>query len=151
MVEEERDLKAEAVQAAMLGCAQCGDRLRVPPAGDPFSGGPWRGRYLCADCWTLYYSEHPEHLADQPTVEFVRKEAEEIRLKRATKDAEIVFEEGKSRAYLTSNGTVAFQIERHEGLAVLEFDVNRFRLLVLAIRSIDQAAIPGFSLEHISA
>lgn len=139
--------------AVRQGCAQCEGEIAVSPsgpAGDPFSSGPWRGRYLCGSCWTLYYSEHPEHLADKATFEFMKKEAEGIRLARATKGAELIFEEGKSRAYLTSSGTVAFQIERHEGLAMEEFDTDRFRILALAMQAVDKAAIPGFSLGAIS-
>lgn len=142
---ESRESRDAAVQAAMLGCAICGGMVRVPPAGDPFSGGPWRGRYLCQDDWTLYYSEHPEHLADQATVNYIKREAEKIKLERATKDAEILFKEGESMVFLTSSGTIAFRLEKSDSMASEEYDPARFELLVRALQAVDQAAVPGYT------
>jgi len=68
------------VAAANLGCGICGGTIVDPvDGGDPFSGGPYQGRYWCASCWTLYYAEHPEHLADESTKKFIALEAAEIR------------------------------------------------------------------------
>jgi hypothetical protein len=141
---EDRKAREEAIKAAMLGCAICGARVRVPPAGDPFSDGPYRGRYLCADDWTLYYAEHPEHLADRATVEYVKKEAERIKLGRITADAEIVFEEGGSRAFLMNSGTIILRLEKSETLSSDEYDFERFGLLMRALQAVGKAAVPGF-------
>ena len=146
---EDRESRELAIKAAMLGCAICGAPVRVPPAGDPFSSGPWRGRFLCADCWVLYYSEHTEHLADQATVTFIKKEAERIRLERASQGAEVIFQEGASSVVLTSNGTLAFNLERTEGRAPEEYDTARFELLLRALEAVHQAGVAGFSLKPI--
>lgn len=70
------------IHAARRGCGGCGTKISMPPAGDPFSAGTHKDRYWCPDCWTLYYDEHPEHLADQETRLFVSKEALKIRQAR---------------------------------------------------------------------
>lgn len=72
------------VRAAKLGCGVCGAALhrRESPAGDPFSTGGYKGRYWCSDCWTLWYDEHPEHLADDESRQYIAKEAERIRSDR---------------------------------------------------------------------
>lgn len=146
---ESRESREAATRAALLGCAQCDAPVRIPPAGDPFSGGPWRGRYLCASCWTLYYAEHPEHLADRATVEYIRKEAARIKLERATRDAEVLFKEGQSRVVLTNNGTVVFKLEKPEHMDGEEYDFARFELLVRAMKAVHDAAVPGFVFEKL--
>jgi hypothetical protein len=136
------------IAAARMGCGQCGGALRIPPSGDPFTGGPWRGRYLCQDCWTLYYADHPEHLADPETVDFIQKEAEYIKVKRAVEGAEILFEEGDNRAYLTGRGTLVFRLENTPGQNADEYDPVRFQLLLRAIHAIDVKSVAGYSLSR---
>lgn len=131
------------ISAARLGCAQCGGAVRVPPAGDPFSGGPFRGRYWCAECWCLYWDEHPEHLADEESRQYVREEAVQIRLKRG---AEILFEEGPSRVYLSKKGTLLFDIRSAVELTPNEFDADRFKTFMKAAHAI-AGRVPGFELD----
>lgn len=129
--------------AAKLGCAQCQGPIRVPPAGDPFSQGPYRGRYLCADCWTLYWDEHPEDLADDASRQYVREEAKQIRLKRG---AEVLYEEGQNRVYLSNRGTLVFDIRSAVQTAENEFDPERFQLLVRAVKAVS-GKVPGYQGE----
>jgi len=129
--------------AARLGCPQCQGPIRVPPAGDPFSQGPNRGRYLCAECWTLYWDEHPEDLADEESRQYVREEAKQIRLKRG---AELLFEEGRNRVYLSNRGTLVFDIKSAVPTAENEYDPERFQLLARALRAIS-GKVPGYQAE----
>jgi hypothetical protein len=134
-----------AYRCALLGCVQCGGPLHTPPSGDPFSSGPWIGRYLCDSCWNIYYSEHPEHLADQASVEYVNRQAAKARMEMAAKASEVLFKDGESRIILTPNGTLAFYLEKSDSLLAEEYDPARFLLLVRALRSVDEAKVPGYA------
>lgn len=134
----------EACQAAALGCALCEGPIRLPPAGPPFSGGPNQGRYFCDDCWTLYYADHPEHLADRATVDWVRKKSDEIRLRRAKAKGEILFDDGDTKAILTDRGTIVLEVTSHAGLASHEYDPDRFLRLARAIQGVHEARLENF-------
>lgn len=121
------------IMAAKKGCAQCMGRLRVPPAAPPFSGGPNVGRYLCMDCWTLYWDEHPENLADADSRRYVAEEARRIRLRR---QASVLFQEGPSRIYLSSRGTLILDLHSKAELAPNEFDAEKLALLGRAIAAV---------------
>lgn len=132
------------VNAAKMGCALCGAQgLRIPPAGDPFSSGPYQGRYWCADCWTLYYDEHPVHLADIETRQFVSEEAKQIRLDRLRKGAELVYEDGDNRIFLTERGTLLIDLKGTVPLQPCEYDPEKFGALLRAIQGV-QGKIPGY-------
>lgn len=133
--------------AAELGCAECSGKIKTPPEGGaPFSSGPWRGRYLCADCWTIFYAEHPEHLADQESIDYCRREAEQIKSDRAAKKGEILHQEGPNKVVLTHRGTILFHLEPDPGQLRMEFDAERFALLLRCLQMIDSKNIVGFSL-----
>lgn len=128
--------------AASLGCGICGGAIVDPiNGGDPFSGGPYIGRYWCADCHTLYYSEHPEHLADDATKRFVAAEAAEIRKGRGW---ELLYEEGGNKVYLTKRGTVLLRLEPREGYGAGEYHPEDFQLLARIFTEIDRKGIAGF-------
>ena len=135
------------VNAGKLGCAICHAVLRVPagraPAGDPFSAGPYQGRYWCADCWTLYYDEHTEHLADADTREFVSEEAKKIRLDRLRNGAEMIYQDGENRAFLTERGTILFDIPAAVVLQPMEFDPDRYNAMVKALHAV-KGKVPGY-------
>lgn len=135
------------INAARLGCGQCRAAVRIPPAGPPFSSGPWRGRYLCADCWTLYWADHPEDLADQETYEYVTEQAREIRRKRESKiffeGAEVLYEDGQNRVFLSKRGTLLFDIRSTVEMGPQEYDPERFQSLVKAIKAVS-GKVPGY-------
>jgi len=131
------------VMAAKKGCAQCCGRLRIPPAGPPFSGGPNVGRYLCADCWTLYYTEHTEHLADEDTKKFIAEEARKIFLRR---QASVLYEDGPNKVYMSARGTMVFETHMDGNLAPLEFDARKLAWFMKAIAAL-QAKIPAAGIE----
>lgn len=131
------------VNAAKLGCAICKAPIRVPPAGDPFPGGPYQGRYWCPDCWTIYYDQHPEHLADLESRQYVAEEAKAIKLARLRKGAEIIYEQGENRVLLTERGTVLFDIQSTVALQPCEFDPERFGALLKALDGI-KGKVPGY-------
>lgn len=129
--------------AATLGCGICGGPIVDPiNGGDPFSFGPYAGRYWDADCWTLYYDEHPEHLADEATRRFVKAEAEQIRKNRGW---ELLFEEGDNRVYLTERGTLLFKLAAREGYGAGEYHPDDFQLLLRALTEVDHKGVPGFT------
>lgn len=141
---ESRESRDYACRCAMLGCALCQGPIRMPPAGDPFSWGKWAGRYFCDDCWNIHYSEHPNELADNASREYVKKRAEKIKAERAS-NPEVLFKEGESVVILTQRGTLAFRLERSEGMEIEEFDPARFGLLVRAFQAVSAADVPGYS------
>lgn len=144
--EDPKVFKAKC-EAASLGCAQCqAVILPNPPKGDPFSSGPYRGRFLCSDCWTIVYAEHPEQLADSESVAYCKREADRIRSERAAKSGELLYQEGGSKAVLTSRGTLLLHIEPAPGHLTTEFDCDRFAILLRALQSVDTKNIQGFSL-----
>lgn len=136
MVESKEDPKAfmARIQAARMGCGICAAAVRIPPAGEPFSRGPYVGRYWCGDCWTLYWDEHPEHLADEESRVYVREDARRIRLKRGS---ELLYEEGENRVYRTAKGTVVFDFRTSKELALNEYDPARLAVLVKALKAIE--------------
>lgn len=135
------------IAAARLGCGQCRAVIRIPPAGPPFSSGPWRGRYLCAECWSLYWADHPEDLADQESYEYVTEEAREIRRKRESKasadGAEVLYEDGENRVFLSKRGTLLLDIRTSVKTAPNEYDPERFQALMKAIRAVS-GKVPGY-------
>jgi len=133
------------VMAAKKGCAQCCGRLRVPPAGPPFSGGPNVGRYLCADCWTLYYAEHPEHLSDEDTKKYIAEEARRIKLRR---QASVLYEDSRIKVYMSARKTMVFEFHGSQDLAPLEFDADKLACFMKAITAL-QAKVPAEGIEVI--
>lgn len=135
------------VNAGKLGCAICHGVIRVPagraPAGDPFQAPPYQGRYWCADCWTLYYDEHPKHLTDAETREFIADEAKKIRLDRLRNGAEIIYEDGENRAFLTERGTILFDLHSAVTLQPMEFDPERLNALIKALGAV-KGKVPGY-------
>ena len=131
------------IGAARKGCATCKGPVRIPPAGDPFSQGPNCGRYLCADCWTLYWADHPKDLADEESRQYVREEARQIRLKRG---AEVVFEEGKNRVFLSNRGTLVFDMHFDVQMGANEFDPDRVHFLMKAFKAIVEK-VPAYQPE----
>lgn len=121
------------LQAARLGCGLCAGAVRVPPAGDPFSKGPYIGRYWCMDCWTLYWDEHPEHLADEESRVYVREQAKRIRVRRGSK---MVYENGNDRVFVTSKGTLFLDFRTSGTLAPNEYDSARLEVLKKALEAI---------------
>lgn len=118
------------VMAAKKGCALCCGRIRVPPAGPPFQAGPYVGRYLCADCWTLYYEKNPGDLSDEDTKKFVSEESKRIGLRR---QASVVYEDGPNRVYVSARKTLVFEIHLNPDLAPLEFDAAKLAWLIKAL------------------
>jgi hypothetical protein len=146
ILHEDPKAYAAKVEAAKLGCAECKASVKNPPVGDPFSSGPYRGRYLCSDCWTIVYAEHPEMLADPESVSFCKREAERIKTERAAKAGEVLYEEGPSRAVLTARGTLLLHLEVTPGHLGAEFDPDRYALLLRALKQVDTMNIVGYSL-----
>lgn len=139
---------AVKIASAKKGCGQCNGPVRFSskPAGDPFTGGPWKGRYLCDDCWTLYYNQHPEHLADLETRQFVEEEADRVRRKRLCHGAEILYEDGENRVLLTHKGTLFFDLHSSIEQPENEFDPEKFEALLKALHGLKDVKekIPGF-------
>ena len=99
------------------------------------------------DCWTLYWDEHPEHLADEDSRRYNAAQAVEIRLRRG---AEVLFEEGENRVLLTHRGTLVFNIAHNQEHGLSEYDPERFGLLVRAVQGVN-GKVPGYQVESVSA
>lgn len=110
-------------------CAQCGTRTNRAPGAMPFSSGPYKGGFLCPDCWTLYWDEHPELLGDAKSRAGVAEEARRIRLKRAGEGSKLLFEQDGNRAFLTPRGTVIIDLKRMPFGGADEFDEARLKAL----------------------
>lgn len=131
------------VNSAKMGCAICKAPIRIPPAGDPFPGGPYQGRYWCQDCWTIYYDEHPQHLADVETRQYIAEEAKAIKLARLRHGAELIYEQGENRVLLTDRGTILFDLQAGVPLQPTEYDPERFVALLRAIEAV-KGKVPGY-------
>ncbi len=143
------------LNAASFGCGICGGAIQSgrrcgmcqgqnpPPSGDPFQDGPYRGRYWCSDCWSVYWSEHPEHLADEATRQFVAQEAARIRNERGQ---ELLHQEGENRVYLTGRGSIIIMLQPMEGFGLWEFHPDQYQALLRAMRELDRKEIPGFRM-----
>lgn len=129
--------------AVGLGCGVCRGAVRSNPRSDPFAAGPWRGRYLCSDCWVLYWCEHPEDLADEASRQSMNDEAKQIRFKRGS---ELLYEDGANRVFLSARGTLILDIystvssKEHSSN---EYDPERFQSLVKALQAIN-GKVPGY-------
>lgn len=119
-------------------CAQCGAKTSVKPGSLPFSSGPYKGGFLCPDCWTLFWDEHPELLGDAKSRAVVAEEARRIRLKRAGDGSELIVEDTGNRAFYTRRGTVVIDLKRLPFGGADEYDAQRIatmrRLLEAAER-----------------
>ncbi len=129
------------IEAARIGCAKCGAEIKVPPSGDPFQNGPWRGRYICPECWTLWWAEHPEELADETSRRYVLQEAKRILALRSAVDT--LFDENGTSVHVTGKGTFIIRIRCADGANPEEYDPERLRSLIKAIRAITEK-IPGY-------
>lgn len=127
-----------------LLCAQCGAQMTRDPATVPFGSGPWKGGFLCKECWVLHWDEHPELLADAESRRWVSQEARSIRLKRVGGGAELLFEEGPHRAYLTERGTVIVDIARLPFGGPDEYDPDRFATLLRVAQALRDKKVPGY-------
>jgi hypothetical protein len=85
------------------------------------------------DCWTLYWDEHPEHLADEESRVYVREQAKRIRVRRGSK---LVYENGNDRVFVTSKGTLFFDFRTSGSLAPNEYDPARLEVLKKALEAI---------------
>jgi len=127
-----------------ISCAQCGCRMTRDPATVPFRVGPYKGGFLCRDCWVLYWDDHPEMLADAQSRQWVQGESRSIRLRRAGAGSELLFEEDGNRAYLTERGTVLIDLKRLPFGGPDEYDGARFQLLLKMAEAFKKKEVPGY-------
>jgi hypothetical protein len=57
--------------------------------------------------------------------------------------AEVLFEDGGSHVFLTERGTFHFNVAFSEGVAPDDYDAERFRILIKAVRAV-AAKVPGY-------
>ena len=124
-----------------VSCAQCGDKMTRDPATVPFQTGPYKGGFLCKECWILYWDEHPEILADASSRQWVKAEARSIRMKRAGAGCELLFEEDGNRAYLTDRGTVLVDLKRMPFGGPDEYDAPRFQILLRMAKAFEAKGV----------
>ena len=124
-----------------VSCAQCGDKMTRDPATVPFQTGPFKGGFLCKECWVLYWDEHPEILADAASRQWVKLEARAIRVKRAGAVSELLFEEDGNRAYLTDRGTVLIDLKRLPFGGPDEYDAARFQILLKMAKAFEAKGV----------
>ena len=127
-----------------VSCAQCGDKMTRDPATVPFQAGPYKGGFLCKECWIIYWDEHPEILAAAASRQWVKSEARAIRVKRAGAGSELLFEEDGSRAYLTERGTVLVDLKRLPFGGPDEYDPARFATLLKIAQACRDKEVPGY-------
>lgn len=124
-----------------VSCAQCGEQMTRDPSTVPFQTGPYKGGFLCRECWVLYWDEHPEILADAGSRQWVKVEARAIRVKRAGAGSELLFEEDGNRAYLTERGTVLIDLKRLPFGGQDEYDGARFQMLLKMAKAFEAKGV----------
>ena len=134
--------------AARKYCCECNAEL-AKLFGEPFGSGPNQGRYRCGSCWTLYWADHPECLADDASRRLVAEEAKALQPER--KGLEVLFKEGDHAVFLTDRGTLLFDIRPSNGMRDGEYDPERFALLTRALQTIDTKDIQGYQFSARSA
>jgi hypothetical protein len=127
-----------------VSCAQCGSRMTRDPSTVPFRVGPFKGGFLCRECWILYWDDRPELLADVKSRQWVSGQAREIRLKRVGDGSELLFEDGESRAFLTDRGTVLVDLKRLPFGGPDEYDGERFKILLKMAKAFQEKLVPGY-------
>jgi len=124
-----------------VSCIQCGDKMTRDPATVPFQTGPYKGGFLCGECWVLYWDEHPEILADAASRQWVKAQARAILIKRAGAGSELLFEEDGNRAYLTDRGTVLIDLKRMPFGGPDEYDAARFQMLLKMAKAFEAKGV----------
>jgi hypothetical protein len=123
-------------------CAQCGTPVRRTPGSVPFTSGPHQGGFLCRDCWILEWEGNPDVAADSPTRKWFAEEAQRIRVRRAG-GAEILYNDGHHKAYLTPRGTILIDVARLPFGGPDEYDPDRFKTLMQVFKAVGEK-VPGF-------
>lgn len=132
-----------------VNCAKCGSRMQREPGALPFSKGPYKGGFLCSDCWILSWDENPNVIGDAQTRNWVAQKAREVRLTRVGSGSEMLFEDGKTRAYLTARGTILVDLERLPFGGPDEFDPDRYQTMMKIFDAVRktvtgyEAPVPG--------
>lgn len=129
-------------------CARsdCKSSMQNPRAsGEPFKDGPYKGGFLCLECWVLEWDENSWYLADENTRDWVSEEAGRIRDRRLS--SEVVFRSGANVAHLTSRGTVRIHLERPPHCSADEYDPDRLRMLQRALAKILENMPEGWTIE----
>ena len=99
------------------------------------------------ECWTLYWTDHPEDLADDDSRKYNHKEAELIRRRRTGK---LIFEENNNRVFVTDQGLLRIDFEPLEGdTSGNDYDPSRFALLMRAMKVIERRRLPGFGSSEV--
>jgi hypothetical protein len=124
-------------------CAQCGAPVHRKPASIPFKAGPHRGGFLCQECWILEWAGNPEIAADAPTRQWFAEEAERIKIRRAG-GAQVLYQDGVNRAYLTQRGTVLLDLAKLPFGGPDEYDPGRFQAMLRLFEAVAQK-VPGFA------
>lgn len=124
-----------------VSCIQCGEKMTRDPATVPFQTGPYKGGFLCTECWVLYWDEHPEILADAASRQWVKAQARAILIKRAGAGSELLFEEDGNRAYLTDRGTVLIDLKRMPFGGPDEYDASRFQMLLKMAKAFEAKGV----------
>lgn len=125
-------------------CAQCGAPVHRKPSSVPFKGGPHQGGFLCQECWILEWAGNPEIAADVPTRQWFAEEAARIRMRRAG-GAQVLYQDGTSKAYLTPRGTVLVDLAKLPFGGPDEYDPGRYRSMLRLFEAVAQK-VPGFAL-----
>lgn len=126
-------------------CEGCGERIQVNRSATPFKDGPYKGGFVCNNCFVVYLDEHPEKTTAGERGR-IAKEADAIRLQRATAHGELLFEEAEAKAWLTPRGTVFVELPRMPFGGPMDFDPDRFRTLMRMFAAVREK-IPGYELE----
>lgn len=122
-------------------CVSCNEELRkLRPGSKPFKDGPYKGGYVCTDCYILSLDEDSKAQAS------VRLEANKIRAKRAQWRKELLFDDPDGKAWLTDRGTILLEIKKLSFGAPEEFDAARFQVFVRAFKEIAKK-MPGVGYE----
>jgi hypothetical protein len=128
-------------------CAKCDRAIHPRRGAEPFRKGPYKGGFLCPECFILDQDEHPDPKMSPAARGRLAEEAKKIRQEIAITRGELMHEDDDVRAWMTPRGTIHLDLKRTPFSGPDEYDIWRFRALLRAFRAVGKQC-PGLGFEE---
>lgn len=134
-------------RAFPVACARCDRAVQIRRGAEPFRRGPYKGRFLCLDCFVLHQDENPGPTSTPEQRLRLREEADKIRLERGDR-GELLYQDAEVTAWLTPRGHIWLDLKRTPFAGPEEFDAFRYRAMMRAFKAAgEKLPKSGFDLD----